>query len=623
MPAPLRDLVLQARSRLGVRRLLLGVHDAAFPSRPEEDVGRGSPHADGASDLLELVHGLGFDGLQLGPQGATSAANASPYDGAFFSRAPLSVGLASLSREEWGALLPRARLEEAVAAARADPGRVDHPAAFHRVTGLLAEVASSYRERAGRGEGGELRRVAAELASFREAQADWLERDALHEELRREKGAPLGDAPSWAEVAADRTRYRSGREDALQAYALVQLVLATQHRALREKARALGLLLFGDLQVGMSERDAWAARAFTLDGWRMGAPPSRTNPAGQAWNYPVLDPRLYRVAGGADGPALAFFRARLRRAFQDYDGLRIDHPHGLVCPWVYPVDADPDRAVRERGARLFESPDLPALAPFAIARPDQIDGRLPRFADGWVRELDGPQVERLAVLLDVVMEEAALKGAAGIAAEVLSTLPLPLRRVIERHGLGRFRVTQKASLERRDDVYRAENARPEDWIQLGTHDTPTIWGAAAEWVASGEARDRADHLAWRLRIDVGREAWIARVASDRGALVQAQLADLFVGPAGNAVVYFTDLFGSEEPYNRPGTVGPGNWAQRVPREPVASYRSLLARGRALDVAGALGQALRTRGLGDDGLPAALEAGRWGEGGPEKKRPRGP
>ena len=104
----------------------------------------------------------------------------------------------------------------------------------------------------------------------------------------------------------------------------------------------------------------------------MGAPPSRTNPLGQPWNYPLLDPRHYY---GSDrrqaGPGLLLVRQRLEKMAEEFDGLRLDHPHGLICPWVYKADQlDPFAAVQQ-GARLFASPDLadhPALAEFAIVR---------------------------------------------------------------------------------------------------------------------------------------------------------------------------------------------------------------------------------------------------------------
>src|SRR5262249_12274423 len=153
------------------------------------------------------------------------------------------------------------------------------------------------------------------------------------------------------------------------------------------------------------------------------------------------------------------------------DGLRIDHPHGLVCPWVYAADADdPLRAVCA-GARLFESPDLPdhrALARFAIAHLDQLDRSQPRYADAWVRRLDPEQVARCAALFDVLVDSARRHGRdpGALSCEVLSTMPYPLGATLARYRLGRWRVLQKTRLDDPGDVYRSENARPEDWVML-------------------------------------------------------------------------------------------------------------------------------------------------------------
>ena len=40
---------------LGIRRLVLQIHDASFPSRPDEEVGRGSPYSAGARDFLTFA----------------------------------------------------------------------------------------------------------------------------------------------------------------------------------------------------------------------------------------------------------------------------------------------------------------------------------------------------------------------------------------------------------------------------------------------------------------------------------------------------------------------------------------------------------------------------------------
>ncbi len=628
-----RAPVREALALLGVDRLLLGIHDAAFPGLAHEDVGSGSPYSGGGAEVLRLAHALGVDGLQLGPQGATSPSNPSPYDATFFSRSPPSLSLAPLTTAEHGTLLSADTLRELVSGRPGPEDRVAYAHALAASGRAAAEICATFRRRRAERRDATVLALDAELARFRAEHAWWLLPDALYAVLERAHGGHVSrwggpdgarDAALWAPPpGAERAAEARRREllarhaDELEDHALVQLLLHRQHAAFRASARALGLALFADLQVGMSAADAWAARAFTLDGWRMGAPPSRTNPDGQAWNYAVLDPArwLEADASGArrDGPAVRFLRARVRKVFAEHDGVRVDHPHGLVCPWVYRAGPDPDLAVRD-GARLFESPEVPGLAPFAIPRADQLDPALPRHADGRVRDLDAAQVDRYAALLDVVLEAARERGRgpADVACEVLSTMPTPLARVVARHRLGRFRVTQKADLSRTDDVYRGENARPEDWILLGNHDTPPIREVAARWIGAGEGGAHAAHLASRLLAPgEDREAWTRRVADDPAALAQARFAELFVGPARNVLVYFTDLLGAHEPYNRPGTVDPANWSLRLPRDVSGAYAAGVASGRALDVPRALASALRSRGAAfvaaHRGLVEALES----------------
>src|SRR3954464_12427549 len=92
----MRSLVRRAVEALGIRRLLLGVHDAALPGDPADDAGRGAPLSRGGLDFLAFAAQLGFDGLQLGPQGRTSEIDPSPYDGTLFSRNTLSLALGPL-----------------------------------------------------------------------------------------------------------------------------------------------------------------------------------------------------------------------------------------------------------------------------------------------------------------------------------------------------------------------------------------------------------------------------------------------------------------------------------------------------------------------------------------------
>lgn len=616
---PQHEHTIAALRALGNERLVLAIHGVSLPSTADEDIGRGSPYSRGGHAFMSFARELGFDGIQLGPQGQTSLGNPSPYDGSVFSKSTLSIGLADLAGERFGKLVPQRVLDAAVASKPAGDSRAHHVYAFHTQAMTLALALRYLRRGAERGDAGatELR---SRIRAFA-ARSEWLAHDARFEAFSAVHGTddwllwPEEDrAPSPARVA----HVESERTATIEAYALGQYVLDQQHRALREHLRALGVRLYGDMQVGLSLRDRWARGHLFLDRYLMGAPPSRTNPEGQPWGYPVLDPRQYqrRFVGDDETAPLAFMRARVAKLFSELDGVRIDHPHGLVCPWVYDGDAaDPLDAVAH-GARLFETPASarhPGLAAFSIARADQIDPAVPDYDDHHVRGLDEAQAAEYGRLLDIVMETALVAGRTvdDVVCEVLSTCPAPLACVMKRYGLGRFRVTQKASLVDTADVYRGENAAPGDWIMIGNHDTAPLLAVIDRWTKLGTIAARAAYLATRLEPDAEkREAFGAALIAEPRRLATAMFADLFVGPAANVLVFWADLFGERESYNTPGVISPRNWTMRVPSAYREIYEERRARGEAMDVPAALAMAMRARGAdfvrANAGLIEALE-----------------
>ncbi len=626
-----REDIAAALGLLDKRHLVLAIHDPSFPGVEGEDVGRGSPYGRGGLGFVRFAHALGFDGVQLGPQGMTSLVNQSPYDGTLFSKNVLSVDLGALREDPRFDAIVRAEDLARLLEGAGDGSRVQYRHVFESVKDLLVEAHARFVSLR---DGGDLRAadIGAEVARFVSANRDWIERDALYASLRDEHAQtprwtdwPEVDRHLWSpapggERAADERRHELlGRHAcAFERHALWQMVVHAQHARFRDSIGRLGIKLFGDVQVGLSPADAWSRRSILLAGYRLGAPPSRTNPEGQPWNHSVLDPAQYEGPDGRPGPVLDFIAARLGKMLDEFDGLRIDHPHGLVCPWVYRADdGDPARAV-QHGARLFSSPDLPdhpGLARYAIVRPDQIDRARPRHADGWVRELGDEQVGRYAVVFDALVAEARAHGRVvdDILCEVLSTQPHPLARVMARHGLGRFRVTQKANVHDPDDVYRSESARPEDWIMVGNHDTAPIWGLAAQWDGTEAGAVQAGYLARRLRPDGGSGALARELAADVRKLVHAKMADLFVSRARNVMVFFPDLLGMDGVYNRPGTVNEDNWTLRVPRDFHRRYAADAADGRAVDLACVLALAIRARpdlAGADAALLARLEAAAW-------------
>lgn len=590
----------------GVDKLFLQIHDASFPAFADEDTRRGSPYSAGAARFLAQLRRLGFNGVQLGPQGATSATNPSPYDGTIFSRNPLSLALCPLVDQ---GLLEQRQLEELLAERPGKRDRVSYAFAHGVAERALRVLHSNCVRGVPSFEG-----VAERVAEFRRRHAHWLDRDLAYAVLferhgrvswrgwRAASGAPHPEQRLFAGAFEAEETERAApllasASELVEREALGQWLLHEQHTELRRYCRSLGLKLYADLQIGVSDQDAWAYQALFLPNYRMGAPPSRTNPEGQPWGFPVLDPGAYLDAEGEPGPAIRFVERRLRKIYSEYDGVRVDHPHGWVCPWVYRVDLpDPFGAVRG-GARLFASPNLsdhPALAQYSIVGPEQINPGVPRHADDWVTALSPDQIDRYQrVFTRLVSPDGASRQQLDLVCEVLSTLPFPLKCVIDRFGLGRFRVLQKVRPDNPLDVYRSENAEPVDWIMLGNHDTPTIWQLAEAWVRTGESKARAGDLSLRLAPTPGDREWVERYASDPGRLVHALFADLLISPARSIMVFFADVLGLTEQYNVPGTVNDANWSMRVPASYGRAYVRKLANDRALSLPLALGIALRS------------------------------
>jgi 4-alpha-glucanotransferase len=620
--------IAEKLEHLGVKRLLLAIHDVSFPSDPDEDIGRGAPSTQAAARLMAHAKQLGFTGLQLGPQGQTSRDNPSPYDATIFSRHTATISIAAYRAT---GLVDEATIARALVVGG---GPAQHTHAYDASEALLMRAHAAMFL----GLRPDLR---GELDEFRSANGRWLESDALYAALSiRHAGAahrdwPVEERELWREhspldpfvlgrmeasaALIDETRSRQAHDEgvagtrdaiarelaalrarieALKAnkdeaatrmlalagehaipidrYCFGQLLAHREHARVREVASSLGLALYGDLQVGYADADAWAYTSAFMAGYRMGAPPSRTNPAGQPWGYPVLDPtqRLGRSA------ALVF--ARADKGFAEYDGLRLDHPHGLVCPWVYKTGTGDDgQAVRD-GARLFESPGLPdhpALAALAKVTIDQLDPAQARYADGWVRALEPWQINDYALYFEMLRIAAEQKGRsfADVSCEVLSTMPFPLGAVLAKYALGRWRVAQKANLDDDRDVYRMDNAHRADWVMLGNHDTAPIFALLAEWPAA-KREQWARHLAARLAL-----THPERLAGD-GFFANAMLAELLASRAENVSIFFADLFGYRERFNVPGVIdNTANWSLRLPSDFAAMYADRRAAGTALDL----------------------------------------
>jgi 4-alpha-glucanotransferase len=178
--------------------------------------------------------------------------------------------------------------------------------------------------------------------SRRRAKADefrppWLADYALFRALRDRYGGPW---TAWPRRLRDREpqaleRARADHARAIARYERAQQAFHHQWRALRRYARRRGVRLIGDvpLFVAHDSADVWAHNdlfKLTQTGRPAvvaGVPPDYFSREGQRWGNPVyrwdvMRRRRYR-----------WWIARLRRAFELFDQVRLDHFLGLLRTW--------------------------------------------------------------------------------------------------------------------------------------------------------------------------------------------------------------------------------------------------------------------------------------------------
>jgi 4-alpha-glucanotransferase len=288
----------------------------------------------------------------------------SPYQSvSAFAGSPLMVALEPLRERGWLAeiALPKPSFD----AYSVDFGRVIP----WRLAQLRAAEAG-FRERASAAD-------RADFAGWRAAQRSWLDDYALFMALETAHGGqpwwewavPLRDRDAGALAAA-----RAAHAAVVDFWAFVQWCFDRQCEQLKQYANERGVALVGDLPIFIAHHsaDCWARPdLYFLDEQRQptvvaGVPPDDLGPLGQRWGNPLY--RWDRMAA----EDYAWWSARVRRALEQADLLRIDHFRGFAGYWEIPASsptAQVGRWVDGPGQALFDAIGR-ALGPLPILAED-------------------------------------------------------------------------------------------------------------------------------------------------------------------------------------------------------------------------------------------------------------
>lgn len=186
--------------------------------------------------------------------------------------------------------------------------------------------------------------------AFLDENRSWLLPYAAYCTLRDEHGT--ADFSRWGDMSRyDRKRveaYCLRKRDEVAYHCYVQFYLHLQLTEVSRYAHSRGIILKGDLPIGVSRTsaDAWQSpRLYHLDS-QAGAPPDAFSAMGQNWGFPTYDWK--RMAGDSFG----WWKSRLAKMSEYFDAFRIDHILGFFRIWEIPVDS-------VRGLLGHFSPALP------------------------------------------------------------------------------------------------------------------------------------------------------------------------------------------------------------------------------------------------------------------------
>ncbi len=610
---------------LGKKNLSLIIHDLSFPALVNGDIGAGSPYSQEAKNFIDFLDIHGFNSIQLGPSGKTKSIDPSPYISTLFSNNPLFIDIKQLSQKQYGYILKQSRLDQLIRDNTSKDNRIDHNYIFDNYYSLLKEAYTGFEDRLNNkslnsDEAKVIDQLNMEFKAFQKENDWWLYKDSLYEALSAENNNDYW--PLWTNnidkniftyiesrdnnlvdqanirIKQIKAKYRSIIEE----YEFIQFIVYKQRLSMKGFTEKLNFKLIADSQVAFSDRDIWANQTIFLEHYFMGAPPDYFSDSGQAWGFPVLDPDKIFNSRGELGKAGLFLKNKFLKIFKENDGVRIDHIIGLIDSWVYKSNDEND--ARIGGGRLYSSPDIEELKRYSYIAVDDLNhDYINEYGnENRVKSLTDEQIKKYSQIIEGVVIESAKEAGKGddfiLVCEDLGSITNPVVAVLERLKLSGIRVTHFVEPNNENHIYRGVNIKPIHWIVMGTHDNDST----LNWINTLNDEDKYSHIRYLVR-DVypyfsGEEAEnaIRYALSNNTEFFKLKVAELFISPAENIQIFFTDFFGMSERYNMPATSGEQNWSLRLPSfYEKMYYESQLPIGYGINLPEVLVMAFEARG----------------------------
>jgi 4-alpha-glucanotransferase len=540
-----------SESRINPKEKMVGVLVPVFALRREGDLGIG--------DTLAMREALDFCGrnnlavLQVLPINETGGDN-SPYNA--LSSLALDPVLLDVSPEAVPGLTADSYSVHVTPAVvqSVDGSSVEYSKVKPLKLRLLRAAYDNFRQ----SEIAAGSKSAEEFRDFKAQHATWLQPYSLFRLLVdeyqgnarwpywRAQHQLLSTAEKWFDELSD-----EAIKQTRDFYAFVQWVAFRQWDGVRAHADRLGIALMGDLPFGISRysADVWAERQLFDLAWSGGAPPEPyfqdsefVVKWGQNWGIPLYKWEAHRQED------FGWWRKRVGLITQVFHYFRIDHVLGFFRIYAFPwIPERNDEFVKLNRGQAVE----------------KTGGLLPQFIprNDYPKEL-GEKNSREGEALLVMIQEAA--GESGVVAEDLGTVPWYVRPMLRQLGIPGFAIPIFERDEKTKEFKPKEELHELILSNYATHDLAPLVCFYEELVRRWHVPD--GHEAWldvqRLMRFLGLDD-VNPPTQFTPQLHEAFMKALLETKCWLAMFMITDILGTSERYNEPGSASKSNWSRRM------------------------------------------------------------
>ncbi len=555
----------EARKQLGTDKTTATIFDFSIPTL-NHDTGIGTSFSKEAQDMAGLLKVMcGVNSIQLQPQGEVSNYVRSPYSGTGFSLGSHIIDLTKLADEKYGSLLTEEDLNSSYMNRISNHENVNYDNVFSE-DGQKAMLKKAYGRFTELPANSKLKK---DFELFKKENSYWVEKDALFEAAAVDNGS--NDMKTWsyrdlnifASKEGDRARIAELKQvtdedgnNIVEFEEFILFIADKQQKESKADFNKQGIDIYGDCQIGFSQKDYWAHKSAFYPNYEFGCDIGDGNYS--CWSPAINFDKI-------DGDAGELLHNKFDLFFKRYDGVRIDAAwqliNPLICePWHNNGNPVYDNNGNKLGRKLDHQPKVDNNGSHIIK-------------DIVLKSAKDNGVPNDKIFLEL------LGGNSYDSLDAVKNLGTTLIHITRYGGDNWGRVKYYES----NGSNKYQNMKPGDYtIGPGTHDDYSL----LEQVENG--RERAGYLSQDLHLNKN------ELENSQSKLSEAVYAELFT--TKNQFATLPDMLGSKRRINVPNTID-GNWSYRAAQDYEREYFENLSNGKGLNGADAYSKALKAKQYG--------------------------